>query len=53
MALEFLDDAEIRPNFRVKVEKATFEQKGQEYVPKREIKVDEVEKMRIRADIEK
>lgn len=53
MALEWLNESQIRPGFTVKVEQATFEQKGEEYRPREIQKIDKIEKMRIKAQTER
>ena len=53
MAIEWLNDTDIRPGFKVHVEQAIFEQKGETYVPKEVHKLDKVEKMRIKAEHER
>lgn len=54
MAMELLDKAEIRPGFPVKVEEATFQMKGEIYRPRESgQKLDKVEKMRIKAEVDK
>lgn len=50
MAVEWLCDSEIRPGFKVHVEPAVFEQKGETYVPKETHKLDKIEKLRIKAE---
>lgn len=53
MAVEWLNDNEIRPGYPLKIEKAQFQQKGDTY-QKREIKkLDKVEKLRIKAEQER
>lgn len=54
MAIEWLDGSEIRPGFKVKVEEATFQMKGETYRPRETAhKVDKIEKMRIKAEMDK
>lgn len=53
MAIEWLSDSEIRPGFKVHVEQAVFEQKGETYVPKEAHKLDKIEKLRIKAEHER
>ena len=53
MAVEWLNESEIRPGFPVHVEQATFAMKGEVYKPRQAQKIDKVEKMRIRAQVEK
>ena len=50
MAVEWLNDTEIRPGFKVHVEQAIFEQKGETYKPRETHKLDKIEKMRIKAE---
>ena len=55
MAIEWLDKQEIRAGFPVKVEEATFQMKGEVYRPREAThqKLDKVEKMRIKAEMDK
>jgi len=53
MAIEWLSDSEIRPGYKVHVEAAVFEQKGETYVPKEAHKLDKIEKLRIKAEHER
>ena len=54
MAIEWLNTSEIRPGFPVKVEEATFQMKGETYRPRETAqKLDKVEKMRIKAEMDK
>jgi hypothetical protein len=43
MAIEWLNESHIRSGFPIHVEKANFEQKGEEYKPKEITKVDKIE----------
>ena len=53
MAIEWLNESQIRQGFPIHVEKANFEQKGEEYKPRDTAKVDKIEKMRIKAQQER
>lgn len=54
MAIDMLCDSEIRPGYPVKVDQATFEMKGETYRPRETAqKLDKVEKMRIKAEVDK
>mgnify|MGYP000923657906 CR=1 FL=1 len=54
MAIEWLNSSEIRPGFTVNVEEATFQMKGDVYRPRENTqKADKVEKIRIKAEMEK
>ena len=54
MAIQWLNESQIRPGFPVKVEQATFEMKGEVYRPREgNQKLDKVEKMRIKAEMDK
>ena len=53
MAIEWLNETEIRPGFKVRVDQAVFEQKGETYVPREIHKLDKVEKMRLKAERER
>lgn len=52
-ALEMLDESNIRPDFKISVQPAEFEQKGDEYRERKRQKVDVVEKKRIQAENER
>lgn len=49
MALEMLNDSEIRPGYKIKVTQAEFQMKGENYVPTKRAKLDKVEKLRYQA----
>jgi HIV Tat-specific factor 1 len=53
MAIEWLNESEIRPGFKVRIEQAVFEQKGETYVAKEAHKLDKIERMRIKAEHER
>ena len=53
MAIEWLNESEIRPGFKVRIEPAVFEQKGETYVAKEAHKLDKIERMRIKAEHER
>lgn len=54
MALDWLSGSEIRAGFPVQVERATFEMKGDVYRPREAAhKLDKIEKMRIKAEMDK
>ncbi len=50
MAIEMLDEGEIRPGCKITVKQAEFQQKGEDYVPKKKLKVDKLELLRIKAE---
>ena len=52
MAIDMLNETEIKPGFKISVEQAEFQQKGGDYVPKKKQKVDKLELMRIKAEQE-
>ena len=54
MSIELLNSSEIRAGYTVNIQEATFQMKGEVYRP-REIgqKLDKVEKMRIKAEVDK
>ena len=53
MAIEMLNDTEFRPGFKILVSQAEFQQKGQDYVPRKKQKVDPLDKLRIKAEQER
>lgn len=54
MSIELLNDSEIRPGHPVSVQEATFQMKGEVYKPREATqKLDKVEKMRIKAEVDK
>ncbi len=54
MAIEMLNESEIRPGCgRISVQMAEFQQKGHDYVPKKKVKLDKNEAIRIRAEQER
>ena len=53
MAIEFLNGSMIRDGYQVKVEQANFEMKGDVYIPKEAKKVDKVEQLRIKQEMDK
>ena len=50
MALEMLNDSEIRQGFPIKIELAQFQQKGETYKRREVKKIDKIEKLRIKAE---
>jgi len=50
MAIEWLNESEIRPGYKVRIEPAVFKQKGEIYVAKEAHKFDKIERMRIKAE---
>jgi len=53
LALENLNDSEIRPGHKIHLERATFQQKGEEYQPRKKKKTDKLELFRIKSEIER
>ena len=53
LALEHLNESEIRPGYKIHVERATFQQKGNEYQPRKKKKTDKLEIYRIKSEIER
>eukprot|EP00826_Nyctotherus_ovalis_P018043 TRINITY_DN15367_c0_g1_i13.p3 TRINITY_DN15367_c0_g1~~TRINITY_DN15367_c0_g1_i13.p3 ORF type:complete len:133 (+),score=61.78 TRINITY_DN15367_c0_g1_i13:436-834(+) len=53
LALEHLNDSDIRPDFKIRVEKATFQQKGSEYQARKKKKTDTLEIYRIKTEMER
>jgi len=51
MAVEMLNGKDIREGFELKVEKAEFEMKGEEYKETKKAKINDVEKLRIKAQL--
>lgn len=49
VAIDILDQAQIRPGVTIKVEPASFEQKGEEFKPREIKKLDKIEQMRLKA----
>jgi HIV Tat-specific factor 1 len=52
MATDLLNESEIRPGYKIKVEKANFEQKG-EYQRRESYKIDELKRFKLKTDIER
>jgi len=52
IALEMLNEREIKPRQKILLERANFEQKG-DYVPRKLVKVDEVTKIKLKSDQER
>jgi len=52
IALEMLNEREIKPNAKIYIERANFEQKG-DYVPRKQLKVDELAKIKVKSDQER
>ena len=50
MAIDMLNETDIRPGCRITVKQAEFQQKGGDYVPRQKQKVDKLEKLRIKAE---
>ncbi len=53
MAIDMLNESEFRPGQKISVAPAEFQQKGQDYVPRKKQKVDPLEKLRIKAELER
>ena len=53
MAIEMLNETEIRPGCKITVSQAEFQQKGEDYVPRKKQKVDKLELLRIKAEQER
>lgn len=53
LALEHLNDSEIKPGFKIHVEKAMFQQKGEDYQPRKKKKTDKLEMLKIRSEVER
>ena len=52
MAVDLLNESEIRPGHRIKVEKAKFEQKGN-YQAREGYKLDDLQRFKIKTDIDR
>lgn len=52
LAFTLLDKREIRPGFHVQLEKAEFHQKG-DYKPRETVKIDNITKIKLKAQQEK
>ena len=52
LAKEILDQREIKPGFKIGIEQARFEQKG-DYIPRKKIEVDKINLIKQRTDQEK
>jgi HIV Tat-specific factor 1 len=52
MAIDLLNESEIRPGYKIKVEKANFQQKG-EYQARESYKIDELQRYKLKTDIER
>ena len=50
MAVELLNETEIRPGFKIKVEKANFEQRG-DYKPRETYKLDNIHRFKNKTDM--
>lgn len=50
MAIDILNDTEIRPGYPIKVEQAQFEQKG-DYKPRERYKIDNLQRYKIKTDV--
>jgi HIV Tat-specific factor 1 len=53
LALEHLNDSEIRQGYKIRVERATFQQKGSEYQARKKKKTDKLELYRIKTEVER
>ena len=53
LALDMLDGSEIRPGYPVKVEQATFEQKGEVYKPRETQKADSIIQAKVKQELAK
>jgi len=53
LALEHLNDSEIRQGYKIRVERATFQQKGAEYQARKKKKTDKLELYRIKTEVER
>lgn len=52
MAIEILNDTEIRPGYKISVDKAQFEQKG-DYKARESYKLDQIQRYKLKTDVER
>lgn len=52
LAKELLDQREIKPGFKIYIEKARFEQKG-DYIPRKKVEIDKINLIKQKTDQEK
>eukprot|EP00347_Sterkiella_histriomuscorum_P022714 403337435 len=53
MAIDMLNDTEFKPGYKISVQMAEFQQKGDQYIPRKIQKIDPLEKLRIKAEQER
>lgn len=53
LAITLMNEYEIRPGHKIKVEKAIFEQKGDEYIPRKTIIIDNLQRYKNKTDIDR
>ena len=53
MAVDMLNETEIRPGHKISVQPAEFQQKGGDYVPRQKQKVDKLDMLKIKAEQER
>jgi len=52
MAIDLLNETEIRPGYRIYIEKANFEQKG-DYKKREAYRIDELQRFKFKTDVER
>ena len=52
MAIDLLNETEIRPGFKISVDRAQFEQKG-DYQKREAYKIDEIQRYKLKTDVER
>lgn len=53
LAISLMNDNEIRPGLKMKVEKAVFKQKGEQYKPRQSIIIDNLQRYKNKTDIDR
>lgn len=53
LAITLMNEYEIRPGIKIKVEKAVFEQKGEEYKPRKSVIIDNLQRYKNKTDIDR
>ncbi len=53
MAVDLFNETEIRPGYRITVDKANFEQKGDAYKKREAYKIDELQRYKMKTDVDR
>lgn len=53
MAVDLFNETEIRPGYRITVDKAKFEQKGDQYQKREAYKIDELQRYKMKTDVDR